>query len=545
MVIGAVLIPGAAAPKLVSNDLVSRMKPGSVLVDIAVDQGGCFEDTRATTHADPTYAVHDSIFYCVANMPGAVPNTSTYALTNATLPYAVALADKGWQQACRDDRSLALGLNTHAGGSPTVRSARRSASRRSRWRTRLPDGDGGAPSDDGARRARPGGPHLPRPPRRRARAGGQHAVVLPARPAALPRVPAASAGSAALDDGHRGDGDRLPGAAARGRRRPPAAVARPRRRARWWRCAGFHKFAVARRARRRRPGGGRQAADRRPSGCPRRCRWPTSRRSSRRPARRAPRWRCATGRCWRCSTAPAPGSPRPSVSTSTTSTRSTAPCCCAARAPRSGWCRSARTPREAVDGLPGPRPARAGRARDARRARCSSTPAAAGCRGRAPGRCWSRPPSGPASPATSRPTRCATPSPPTCSTAAPTSGSCRSCSATPRSRPRRSTRWSPSTTCARSSPPRTRGPRVMTPPSTRACGDADAVYDAFTGVGRGAGARALPAPGRGGHRAARRQPRRAGDADRVGQVAGRGRRPRGGARRGPGQLLHRARSRRW
>ncbi len=115
LVIGAVLIPGAAAPKLVSNDLVSRMKPGSVLVDIAVDQGGCFADTRPTTHADPTYEVHNSIFYCVANMPGAVPNTSTYALTNATLPFAVALADKGWAQACRDDHALALGLNTHAG----------------------------------------------------------------------------------------------------------------------------------------------------------------------------------------------------------------------------------------------------------------------------------------------------------------------------------------------------------------------------------------------------------------------------------------------
>ena len=115
MVIGAVLIPGAAAPKLVTNELVSQMKPGSVLVDIAIDQGGCFEDSHATTHDDPTYEVHDSVFYCVANMPGAVPNTSTYALTNATLPYAVALADKGWAQACRDDRSLALGLNTHAG----------------------------------------------------------------------------------------------------------------------------------------------------------------------------------------------------------------------------------------------------------------------------------------------------------------------------------------------------------------------------------------------------------------------------------------------
>lgn len=115
MVIGAVLIPGAAAPKLVSNDLVSRMKPGSVLVDIAVDQGGCFEDSRPTTHDDPTFEVHDSVFYCVANMPGSVPKTSTSALTNSTLPYAVAMADKGWRQALRDDRSLALGLNTHDG----------------------------------------------------------------------------------------------------------------------------------------------------------------------------------------------------------------------------------------------------------------------------------------------------------------------------------------------------------------------------------------------------------------------------------------------
>jgi len=115
LVIGAVLIPGAKAPTLVSNDLVSQMKPGSVLVDIAVDQGGCFEDTHATTHDDPTYAVHNSVFYCVANMPGAVPNTSTYALTNATLPYTVALANQGWQQACSRNQSLALGLNTHQG----------------------------------------------------------------------------------------------------------------------------------------------------------------------------------------------------------------------------------------------------------------------------------------------------------------------------------------------------------------------------------------------------------------------------------------------
>jgi alanine dehydrogenase len=115
MVIGAVLIPGAAAPKLVSNQLVSEMKPGSVLVDIAIDQGGCFEDSRPTTHADPTYPVHDSLFYCVANMPGAVPRTSTYALTNVTLPYAVALADRGWREACRADAALAKGINTHAG----------------------------------------------------------------------------------------------------------------------------------------------------------------------------------------------------------------------------------------------------------------------------------------------------------------------------------------------------------------------------------------------------------------------------------------------
>jgi alanine dehydrogenase len=115
LVIGAVLVPGAKAPKLVSNDLVKRMKAGSVLVDIAIDQGGCFEDSHATTHEDPIYRVHDSIFYCVANMPGAVPNTSTYALTNATLPYALRLAELGWEAALRADDALARGLNVHAG----------------------------------------------------------------------------------------------------------------------------------------------------------------------------------------------------------------------------------------------------------------------------------------------------------------------------------------------------------------------------------------------------------------------------------------------
>jgi alanine dehydrogenase len=115
LVIGAVLVPGGKAPKLVSNDLVRRMKPGSVLVDIAIDQGGCFADSRPTTYAEPTYTVHGSVFYCVANMPGAVPHTSTYALTNATLPYVMKLATAGWRQALAADPALAAGLSTHAG----------------------------------------------------------------------------------------------------------------------------------------------------------------------------------------------------------------------------------------------------------------------------------------------------------------------------------------------------------------------------------------------------------------------------------------------
>ena len=115
MVIGAVLVPGAKAPTLITNEQVSRMKPGSVLVDISIDQGGCFEDSHATTHADPTYQVHNSVFYCVANMPGAVPHTSTYALTNVTLPYAVELANHGWRDAMKADPALALGLNTYDG----------------------------------------------------------------------------------------------------------------------------------------------------------------------------------------------------------------------------------------------------------------------------------------------------------------------------------------------------------------------------------------------------------------------------------------------
>ncbi|MDA8048205.1 MAG: alanine dehydrogenase [Actinomycetota bacterium] len=115
LVIGAVLVPGAKAPTLITDDVVARMKPGSVLVDIAIDQGGCFESSRPTTHADPVYQVGRSLFYCVANMPGAVPHTSTYALTNVTLPYALEIADRGWRAALRADPVLAPGLNTHDG----------------------------------------------------------------------------------------------------------------------------------------------------------------------------------------------------------------------------------------------------------------------------------------------------------------------------------------------------------------------------------------------------------------------------------------------
>jgi alanine dehydrogenase len=115
LVIGAVLVHGAKAPKLVTNAQVAQMKPGSVLVDIAIDQGGCFEDSKPTTHAEPTFSVHGSIFYCVANMPGAVPVASTYALTNATLPYVIAIANKGWERAIEEDPALKQGLNVNAG----------------------------------------------------------------------------------------------------------------------------------------------------------------------------------------------------------------------------------------------------------------------------------------------------------------------------------------------------------------------------------------------------------------------------------------------
>ena len=115
MVIGAVLIPGAAAPKLVTREMLGTMKPGAVLVDVAIDQGGCFETSKPTTHSDPIYEVDGIMHYCVANMPGAVARTSTIALSNATMPFMLALADKGWRQACADDPHLLAGLNVHAG----------------------------------------------------------------------------------------------------------------------------------------------------------------------------------------------------------------------------------------------------------------------------------------------------------------------------------------------------------------------------------------------------------------------------------------------
>jgi len=115
LVIGAVLVPGAAAPKLATRELLNRMKPGAALVDVSIDQGGCFETSRPTTHADPTYVVDGVVHYCVANMPGAVPRTSTYALSNATLPFVLALADKGWRRALADDEHLRNGLNVARG----------------------------------------------------------------------------------------------------------------------------------------------------------------------------------------------------------------------------------------------------------------------------------------------------------------------------------------------------------------------------------------------------------------------------------------------
>ena len=115
MLIGSVLVPGARAPKLISEDMVASMRPGSVVIDIAIDQGGCVETSRMTTHSDPTFIVHDVVHYCVGNMPGAVPNTSTYALTNVTLPYALQIAERRLEDAAREDPALAKGVNVFGG----------------------------------------------------------------------------------------------------------------------------------------------------------------------------------------------------------------------------------------------------------------------------------------------------------------------------------------------------------------------------------------------------------------------------------------------
>lgn len=167
LVIGAVLVPGAKAPKLVSNSLVAHMKPGAVLVDIAIDQGGCFEGSRPTTYDHPTFAVHDTLFYCVANMPASVPKTSTYALTNATMPYVLELADHGWRAACRSNPALAKGLSTHEGAllSERVATDLGVAVHRARQRAGLTLGRslrrahvGSKGSDDVGRGSRPGLP---------------------------------------------------------------------------------------------------------------------------------------------------------------------------------------------------------------------------------------------------------------------------------------------------------------------------------------------------------------------------------------------------
>ena len=236
LVIGAVLIPGAKAPTLVSNDLVAAMKPGSVLVDIAVDQGGCFEDTHATTHDDPTYEVHNSVFYCVANMPGAVPNTSTYALTNATLPYTVALANKGWA-AGLSRRPLARTGPQHPPGQARQRTGRRGPRPgvgRPRQRPSLSPArivtDGAACR--GSWRAHPCRAQLSGPPRGRAGSGRELGEVLPTRPSSLSGLPRLGRDRRARSD-HRADGRRLPDGAPGGRCSSILRSARRRRGARW------------------------------------------------------------------------------------------------------------------------------------------------------------------------------------------------------------------------------------------------------------------------------------------------------------------------
>ena len=444
------------------------MKPGSVLVDIAVDQGGCFEDTRPTTHDDPTFRVHDSVFYCVANMPGAVPNTSTHALTNVTLPYVMALANEGTAAAVAGNPALAHGVNVVDGQVVLAEvaeahgDARRSA-RGGAALTSLAD-DSPARRRPGRRpRRRAGGHRLPGPPHRRARAGGQHDRVLPPRPAPVRRVPdrgracAACAEIAESDVAgflaalRQGDDDHPPLSATSAAR---AVVA----------VRGLHRFALL--------------DGLVPDDVAHEVRPPT-------PARRLPKAVPVESVVALIEAAGAVEGPR--------GLRDRA----LLELLYGTGARISEAVGLAVDDLDRGQAAvrLAGKGGKERivpvgsyalravedylvRARPAlARPAGQGVRGgsavpqrpRRPALAAERVVDPPVGGRAGRPhrrrsprTRCGTPSRPTCSTAAPTSASSRSCSATPRSRRRRSTRWSPSTGCARSTRPATRGPAADT-----------------------------------------------------------------------------------
>ena len=335
LVIGAVLVPGARAPKLVTDELVSRMKPGSVLVDIAIDQGGCFEGSRPTTHADPTYRVHNSLFYCVANMPGAVPHTSTYALTNVTLPYTVELANRGWRDALRADPSFAGGLNTHAG-------AGHLPARRRGARPVLQAAGRGAQLTTIAAAARRYLDHLTVERGLAAHTVAAYRRDLSRYAAALGAVGITSIADVRTGDvagflaGLReGDADHPPLAASSAGR---AVVA----------VRGLHAFAAAEGL-----SGPDPARAVRPPAPPRRLPKAIPLQDVERLLAAAgpatARARCATGPCSSCSTGPARASPRPPAWTWTTWTWPSEPGCRArsgwpARAGGCGWCRSAATP---------------------------------------------------------------------------------------------------------------------------------------------------------------------------------------------------------
>ena len=431
---------GARAPRrptLVSNELVSRMKPGSVLVDISIDQGGCFEDSRPTTHADPTYRVHDSVFYCVANMPGAVPHTSTYALTNVTLPYALELANQGWREALRARPGAGAGPQ-HPRRPGHLRAGRRGARH-------------GAPAVGGGPglTASPDDPPQPSPALRRVlRTYLDHLTVERGLSGNTLSSYRRDLDRYLVDAGRRRASTSWP----RSRRRDvaghlrrcaratraAAAVGGVRGRARRRAVRGLHRFAVREGLvgrRRRRGTSGRRRC---PAGCPRR--WTSTEverlldasagdggplAAARPGAARVPlRHRGADLR----------GGRRARSTTSTSTDGSVA----AARQGRQDpdgadrrvrprrrwtrtWCGRGRPLRRGRPGHAGGVPQRPRRSR---------------CRGRARGRSCARPRAGPGCRSTgrarSRRTRCATRSPPTCSTAGPTCGWCRSCSGTRR-----------------------------------------------------------------------------------------------------------------